>query len=65
MDYFNDKRAIDYLGIYFARYGYFFKASVSELIDLNALPDFVRWFIAQAAGDDKEKIELFKDAVTD
>lgn len=61
VDYFREKCAIEYLGIYFARYAYFFKANISELIDIKMLPNFVRWFVDEAARDDKEKIEIFKE----
>ncbi len=51
---------LNYIGVYFARHGYFYKVSINDVIEPDAFPEFAKWFVEIACPSRRERAAYYK-----
>lgn len=59
-DFKTDSYELMHIGVYFARHGYLHKIPISDVIDLQAFPDFAKWLVEKACPSERTRALYYK-----
>lgn len=51
---------LNYIGVYFARHGYFYKVPINDVIEPGFFPEFAKWFVEIACPSRRERAAYYK-----